>query len=112
MKLKSKLVIVSAVLICCVGYALFSQFGVKYPIEQIAQTVSEDLSSSGKAIPPSQMTPDLANFLGCQQPMVADANPEVRAVMKRFDAIYRSGWANRNEEIERWYPTDEWLQRF
>lgn len=112
MKLKSKLVIVSAVLICCVGCALFLRFGVEDPIEQIAQTVLENPNSSGKAIPPDQMTPDLANFLGWYKLMVADASPEVRAVMKRFDAKYRSGWANRNEEIERWYPTDEWLQRF
>ena len=112
MKLKSKLVIVSAVLICCVGCVLFLRFDVKDPIEQIAQTVLENPNSSGKAIAPNQMTPDLANFLDWYKPMVADASPEVRAVMKRFDAKYRSGWANRNEEIERWYSTDEWLQRF
>ncbi len=111
MKLKSKLVIVSVVLIFCVGFALFLRFGVKDPIEQIAQTVLEDPSGGGKAIPPNQMTPDLANFLGWYQPMVAEASPEVRAVMKRFDATFRASPLDRNEEIEQFFPTHLWIQK-
>ena len=58
-----------------------------------------------------ELTPELANFVGWYQAMVKDASPEVQAVMKKFDPRFRSGSANRNEEIEQWYPTDEWMQR-
>lgn len=111
MKLKSKLFIVSAVLIFCVGCILFLRFGVTDPIEQIAQTVLEDPNSGRKAIPSNQMTPDLANFLGWYQPMVAEASPEVRSVMKRFDATLRASPLDRNNEIEQFYPTHLWIQK-
>ena len=107
MKLRTKLVIGSAVLIVCVSCTLLLLVEVKAPAEQIAETI---LDGSPPRLP-EQMTPELANFIGWYQPMVADASPEVQAVMKKFDPKYRSGWANRNEDIEQWYPTDEWLQR-
>ncbi len=110
MKLKTQLIIGSVVLIICVGCGLLLLVDMKNPVEQMAETLL-DGRPPRDMIPLEQMTPDLANFIGWYQPMVVDASPEVRAVMKRFDAKYRSGWANRNEEIERWYSTDEWLQR-
>lgn len=110
-KLKSKLIIVSAVLIFCAGCALFLRFYVKAPIEQMAQTVLEDPNKAAREIPSNKMTPDLANFLGWYQPMVADASPEVRAVMKRFDAKLRASPLDRNEEIEQVFPTHLWIQK-
>ncbi len=110
-----KWIVVPAVLLFCVGCALFLRFflrfGVEDPIEQIAQTVLEDPHSVGKAPPPDQITADLANFLGWYQPMVKDASPEVRTVMKRFDAKLRASPLDRNEEIERFFPTHLWIQK-
>jgi hypothetical protein len=110
MKLKTKLVIGSAVLIICMGAGLLLLVDMKNPTEQMAEALLDGKPPTNM-MPLEQMTPELANFIGWYKPMVVEASPEVRAVMKKFDPKFRSGWANRNEEIERYFPTDEWLQR-
>jgi hypothetical protein len=110
MKLKTKLVIGSAVLIICMGASLLLLVDMKNPTEQMAEALLDGKPPTDM-MPLEQMTPELANFIGWYKPMVVEASPEVRAVMKKFDPKFRSGWANRNEEIERYFPTDEWLQR-
>ena len=110
MKLKTKIGIVS-VLIVCAGCVLLLRLNVKDPVEQAVQAVLEDPPTNEDKVYKKRRSPELENFLSWYEPMVKDASPEVRAVMKKFDAHFRSGWANRNEEIEQWYPTDEWIQR-
>ena len=111
MKLRTKLLIVSAVLIVFVSCALLLLVDVKVPAEQIAQAVLDNPTTAGGTPPLKKLTPDLADFFSWYQPMVVYASPEVRAVMKKFDAYFRSGWANRDEDIEQFFPTDEWLQK-
>ena len=113
MKLKTKIFIVS-VLIACAVCVLLLLVDLKDPVEQVVQAVlDEPVTNEDKAYKSfkKKVNPELENFLNWYWPMVKDASPEVRAVMKKFDAHFRSGWANRNEEIEQWYPTDEWIQR-
>ncbi len=58
-----------------------------------------------------ELNSELEDFFNWYGPMVVDASPEVRAVMKKFDPKYRKGWAHRNKELEQQIPTDEWIQR-
>ena len=113
MKLKTKLLI-GSVLIVCAGCILLFLINVKDPVEQVVQTLLDEHHTNEERLYKSfkkRMSPELENFLSWYGPMVMDASPEVHAVMKKFDARFRSGWANRNEEIEQRFPTDEWIQR-
>ncbi len=85
--------------------------GIKSPIEQMAQNILEDPNKAAREISPNEMTPDLANFLGWYKPIVENASPEVRAVMQKFDSKFRASPLDRNEKIEQFFPTDEWLQK-
>ena len=114
MKLKTKLLI-GSVLIVCTGCILLFLINVRDPVEQVVQTLLDEHHTNEERMYKSfkkRMSPELENFLNWYRPMVMDASPEVRAVMKKFDARFRSGWANRNEKIEQQFPTDEWIQRF
>ena len=120
MKLKTKLIIGAVVLIGCVGGAILYLMEDKDPIEHVAKTVLDnphtawDMTVDETGIhftKKPKLSPEFIGFVSWYKPMVIDASPEVRAVMKRFDPKFRSGWANRNEEIEQHFPTDEWLQR-
>ena len=101
-------------LIVCAVCVLLLRINVGDPVEQVVQAVlDEPPTNEDKGYKSSQkkVSPELENFLSWYMPMVKEASPEVRAVMKKFDAHFRSGWANRSEEIEQWYPTDQWIQR-
>ena len=113
MKLKTKLLIVSVLIVCAVCVLLL-RINVEDPVEQVVQAVlDEPPTNEDKGYKSSQkkVSTELENFLSWYMPMVKESSPEVRAVMKKFDAHFRSGWANRSEEIEQWYPTDQWIQR-
>ena len=113
MKLKTKLLI-GSVLIFCAGCILLFLINVRDPVEQVVQTLLDEHHTNEERLYKSfkkRMSPELENFLSWYRPMVMDASPEVRSVMKKFDARFRSGWANRSEEIEQRFPTDEWIQR-
>ena len=100
MKLKTKIVIVS-VLIVCASCVLLLRINVKDPVEQVVQAVLDEPPTNEDKVYQSsrkRASPELENFLSWYGPMVKDASPEVRAVMKKFDAHFRSGWANRDED--------------
>ncbi len=110
MRLKTKLLIGST-LFFGVGSLLLLRIHVKGSIEQLAETALDQSSTMRDTIPKKRLNPEFENFLSWYQPMVKDASPEVRAVMKKFDPKYRKGGSHGNEEIERHLPTDEWIQR-
>ena len=85
MKLKTKIGIVS-VLIVCAGCVLLLRLNVKDPVEQAVQAVLEDPPTNEDKVYKKRRSPELENFLSWYEPMVKDASPEVRAVMKKFDA--------------------------
>ena len=111
MKLRTKLLIVSAVTIVFVSCALLLLVDVKSPVEQMAQQVLDNPTATGGQLPLKEIPTDVADFFSWYQPMVLDASPEVRAVMRKFDPSFRASPLDRDEDIEQFLPTDEWLQK-
>ena len=110
MKLKTKLLIGSALCFCVVSLLLL-RIRVKDSIEQIVERALAEPPTRGDILTKKRMSPELEDFLSWYKPLVIDASPEVLAVMKKFDPKYRKGRAHRNEELEQQIPTDEWIQR-
>ena len=90
MKLKTKLLIVSVLIVCAVCVLLL-RINVEDPVEQVVQAVlDEPPTNEDKGYKSSQkkVSPKLENFLSWYMPMVKEASPEVRAVMKKLTHIF------------------------
>ena len=109
MKRKTKLLLIGACLIICLSVVLLF-FMQPDPTEEIIYTmVNESFERGTPTQTPENIQPDFAEFLDEYLPMIADASPEVQAVMIQFEPKFRSDALDL--EIERFLPTDEWLQK-
>lgn len=110
MKRKTKLILMigTCLIICSCGFLFF--FLQNDPTQEIIYTaVNESFERGTPTKPPENIQPELNKFLNEYLPMISDASPEVQAVMKQFDPKFRSNVLEL--EIERFLPTDEWLQK-
>ena len=111
MNLKIKLFIGIMVLIACVACGLFMRIGMKAPMETIIESALDGQLTVEDMIKKRELSSELEDFFNWYGPMVVDASPEVRAVMRKFDPRYRKRLARRSEELEQHLPADEWIQR-
>ena len=111
MNLKIKLFIGIMVLIACVACGLFMRIGMKAPMETIIESALDGQFTVEDIIKKKELSSELEDFFNWYGPMVVDASPEVRAVMRKFDPRYRKRLARRSEELEQHLPADEWIQR-
>ena len=100
-------------IICVCGVLLV--LTQRQPTEEFVYTITEvphgqkpsNTTDTGSQKPKPYPTLDV--FLEGYLPIIADASPEVQAVMKEFDPLFRT--TNRDLEIENFLPTHEWLQK-
>lgn len=104
MKLRIGIITVIMLMVCGL-YLSFKQS----PGEKVAQEVLKGNYPSEKKV---QLPPELKEFVDWYDPMVKNASPEVVAIMKRFDAKYRSRSGHRDRELEEIVPVTEWIQRY
>ena len=109
MKRKTKLLLIGACFVICLcGVLLFVIQNDS--TEQIIYTVvNESFERGTPAKTPEKIQPELDEFLNSYLPIIADASPEVQAVMKQFEPTFRT--VVRDLKIERFLPADEWLQK-
>ncbi len=69
-------------------------------------------ATSKNAFTEAKFTSDMRGFLSVYLPMIADASAEVQAIMLKFDAKHRKSVGNSHLDIEKLFPTDEWLQKY
>ena len=111
MNLKTKLFIGVMALFVCVACGLFLRIGMKTSMETIIESALDGQLTVEDMVKKRELSSELEDFFNWYGPMVVDASPEVRAVMRKFDPKYRKGQVHRSEEIEQHLPTDEWIQR-
>lgn len=99
--MKLKLGIITVIVVVGIGLYFYLS---RDPVKVVVYTVLEGSI-------PKEVDAQLTEFIDWYKPMVSDAAPEVVAIMKRFDAEYRSKGAYRSKELEEFYPADEWIQR-
>ena len=110
MKRKTKLLLIGACLIICLSGVLLFVIQPD-PTEEIIYTVvNESFERGTPTQTPENIQPDFAEFLDEYLPMIADASPEVQAVMKQFEPRFRKRGRGQLE-IERFLPADEWIQK-
>ena len=110
MKRKTKLFLIGACLIICLCGVLF--FLIQNdPTEEIIYTaVNESFEHGTPTKTHENIKPELNKFFDEYLPMIADASPEVQSVMKQFEPKFRRN-VGVDLEIEKFLPTDEWLQK-
>ncbi|MYE91041.1 hypothetical protein F4X33_18820 [Candidatus Poribacteria bacterium] len=91
--------------VACGLYLYFKQS----PGEKVAQEVLKGDYPNEKKV---QLPSELKEFVDWYEPMVKKASPEVVAVMRRFDAKFRSMSGHRNRELEETVPATDWIQRY
>ena len=110
MKRKTKLLLIGVSLIICLCGVLLFVIQNDSTEEIIYTVVNESFERGTPTKTPKKLRPKkLHDFLDAYLPIIADASPEVQAVMKQFDPKFRKhgGYL----EIERFLPADEWLQK-
>lgn len=68
--------------------------------------------TSKKEFTEAKFTFERRDFLNAYLPMIANASPEVKAIMMKFDAKHKKSVGNNDLDIEKLFPTDEWLQKY
>lgn len=110
MKRRTKLLLLGACLVFCLCGVLF--FLIQNdPTEEIIYTaVNESFEHGTPTKTHENIKPELNKFFDEYLPIIADASPEVQAVMKQFEPKFRRN-VGVDLEIEKFLPTDEWLQK-
>ena len=103
--MKIRIAIISVIIFIASGLYLYFK---QSPGEKVAQEVLKGNYPSEKK---ARLPPELKEFVDWYGPMVKNASPEVVAIMRRFDAKYRSRSGHRDRELEELVPTAEWIQR-
>lgn len=115
----SKLPLIGTLLIPSVGLVLVFLNSCEPTAEQNLQAVLEVTfadpttpPTSKKEFTEAKFTLEMRDFLNAYLPMIADASPEVKSIMIRFDAKHKKSVGYSHLDIERLLPTDEWLQKY
>lgn len=110
--MRTKLVLVGIVfliIIVSVLYFLTTRTSPPKVVYSISKQFPKRLQSSKFSGYKPESMPSFDEFMADYLPKIADASPEVKAVMKQFDPLYRT--SSRHNEIEEFLPTDEWIQK-
>ena len=103
--MKIRIVIIVGLVFLAAGLYLYF---TPSPGEKVAQEVLKgDYPTEKKA----ELPLELKEFVGWYEPMVKNASPEVVAIMRRFDAKFRSRRGHRDRELEEVVPADEWIEK-
>lgn len=109
MSLKAKLFLFGIPACLFIGvFAVLLVLTHRPPTPEVVYTVAE-ADSDWVAAEPRKPKPSMDVFLEGYLPQIADASPEVQAVMKEFDPLFRT--VDRDPEIENFLPADEWFQK-
>lgn len=104
--MKRRIGLITVIMLTVCGlYLSFKQS----PGEKVAREVLKGNYPTEKKV---QLPPELKEFVDWYDPMVKNASPEVVAVMRRFDAKYRSRSGHRDRDLEEIVPVTEWIQRY